>query len=105
MKIGLAYDMRVPDFGAPAGELYGAALDQCACADALGFDAVHVGEHHGSEDGYVPSSLVSCAAVAARTRGIPAAFCASGDAAPSAPPRRVAGMGYVEGEFDMFGVE
>lgn len=122
MKIGLRYDMRVPEFGAPAGELYAAALDQCAWADALGFDAVHVGEHHGSEDGYLPSSLIFCAAVAARTRQItlqPSALLVtlhdplrlaedlavldilSGGGRVNV----VAGMGYLEREFDMFGVE
>ena len=41
-------DMRAPAFGAPARELYAAALDQVQWADALGFDCVGLGEHHGS---------------------------------------------------------
>ncbi len=64
----LSYDLRAPDFGAPARELWAAALDQAEWADALGFDAVGLGEHHGSPDGYNPSPLVLAAAIAARTR-------------------------------------
>jgi alkanesulfonate monooxygenase SsuD/methylene tetrahydromethanopterin reductase-like flavin-dependent oxidoreductase (luciferase family) len=122
VKIGLRYDMRVPSSGAPARELYAAALDQCHWADALGFDTVHVGEHHGSEDGYLPSSLIFCSAVAARTKRItlqPSALLVtlhdplrlaedlavldlvSGGGRVNV----VAGMGYVERDFDMFGVE
>jgi alkanesulfonate monooxygenase SsuD/methylene tetrahydromethanopterin reductase-like flavin-dependent oxidoreductase (luciferase family) len=36
----VSYDMRAPAFGAPARELYAAALDQCAWADDLGFGCV-----------------------------------------------------------------
>jgi alkanesulfonate monooxygenase SsuD/methylene tetrahydromethanopterin reductase-like flavin-dependent oxidoreductase (luciferase family) len=122
VKIGLRYDLRAPALGAPARQLYAAALDQCEWADALGFDAVHVGEHHGTEDGYMPSSLVFCAAVAARTKHIrlqPSALLVtlhnplrlaedlavldilSGGGRVNV----VAGMGYVEREFDMFGLD
>ncbi|MFF0283903.1 LLM class flavin-dependent oxidoreductase [Rhodococcus aetherivorans] len=122
MELGLRYDMRAPDFGAPIADLYSAALEQCAWADSLGFDAVHVAEHHGTEDGYLPSSLVFCSAVAARTKRI--------GLQPSAllvtlhDPLRlaedlavidilsgggrlnvVAGIGYLEREFEMFGVD
>lgn len=70
MEFTISYDLRAPDFGAPARELYAAALDQCAWADELGFDTVGLGEHHASDDGYLPSPLVFGAAVAARTRRI-----------------------------------
>jgi len=66
----LSYDLRAPEFGAPARELYAAALDQVAWADELGFDAVGLGEHHASPDGYNPSPLVLAAAMGARTRRI-----------------------------------
>jgi len=62
--------MRAPDFGAPARELYAAALDQVAWADELGFDYVGLGEHHASPDGYDPSPLVLAAAMGGRTRRI-----------------------------------
>ncbi len=70
MERVLSYDMRAPSFGAPARELYAAALDQVAWADALGFDIVGLGEHHASPDGYDPSPLVLAAAMGARTRRI-----------------------------------
>jgi alkanesulfonate monooxygenase SsuD/methylene tetrahydromethanopterin reductase-like flavin-dependent oxidoreductase (luciferase family) len=66
----ITYDMRAPDFGAPARELWAAALDQVAWADALGFDTVGLGEHHASPDGYNPSPLVLASALGARTRRI-----------------------------------
>jgi hypothetical protein len=70
VELVLSYDMRAPAFGAPPRELYAAALDQVAWADALGFDSVGLGEHHGSPDGYNPSPLVLAAAMGARSRRI-----------------------------------
>ena len=70
MKLEISYDMRAPDFGAPAREIYAAALDQAAWADELGFDNIGLGEHHGSSDGYNPSPLVLAAAMGARTKRI-----------------------------------
>lgn len=70
MQFTLSFDLRAPGFGAPAREISAAALDQCAWADDLGFDAVGLGEHHASDDGYLPSPLVFGAAVAARTRHV-----------------------------------
>jgi alkanesulfonate monooxygenase SsuD/methylene tetrahydromethanopterin reductase-like flavin-dependent oxidoreductase (luciferase family) len=69
-ELGLVYDMRAPDFGAPATALYRAALEQCAWADSLGFDRVTLPEHHASEDGYLPSPVVFGAAVAGATKQI-----------------------------------
>lgn len=70
MEFVISYDMRAPSFGAPTQELYAAALDQCAWADELGFDAVGLGEHHASEDGYLPSPIPMAGAVAARTKRV-----------------------------------
>ena len=70
MELTLTYDMRAPDFGAPARELYSAALDQVAWADELGFAVVGLGEHHASPDGYNPSPIPLAAAMAARTRNL-----------------------------------
>jgi len=61
VKLEICYDMRAPEFGAPARELYAAALDQAAWADALGFDTIGLGEHHGSNDGCNPSPLALAA--------------------------------------------
>ena len=62
MELVISYDMRAPAFGAHARELYAAALDQVAWADALGFDTVGLGEHHAAPDGYNPSPLMLGAA-------------------------------------------
>ncbi len=70
MERVLTYDMRAPAFGAPAAELWAAAVDQAAWADGLGFDVIGLGEHHASEDGYNPSPIVLATAMAARTRRI-----------------------------------
>ncbi|AVZ38201.1 MULTISPECIES: LLM class flavin-dependent oxidoreductase [unclassified Dietzia] len=65
------FDFRAP--GADAAERrdrYRAALDMARYAEETGHDAVNLSEHHGSEDGYLPSPLVAAAAVAAVTERI-----------------------------------
>jgi alkanesulfonate monooxygenase SsuD/methylene tetrahydromethanopterin reductase-like flavin-dependent oxidoreductase (luciferase family) len=49
------------------GELYQTMLDQCTWADELGFDSVVFGEHHGTDQGYLPAATMAAAAVAGRT--------------------------------------
>lgn len=63
----LRFDMRAPSFGAPAAELYRAALDISAWAENNGCVAAVVCEHHGSSDGYLPAPLILSSAIAART--------------------------------------
>jgi alkanesulfonate monooxygenase SsuD/methylene tetrahydromethanopterin reductase-like flavin-dependent oxidoreductase (luciferase family) len=70
VELVISYDMRAPEFGAPARELYAAALDQVQWADGLGFETVGLGEHHASPDGYDPSPLVLASAMGGRTRRI-----------------------------------
>lgn len=66
------YDLRCPPIaGASRGDLYAAALDQAAWADERGFDTLVLSEHHGIDDGYLPSPVVLAAAFAGRTRRIP----------------------------------
>ena len=62
------YDMRAPAFGTPAPHLYAAALEQAAWLDERGVTALVVSEHHGEDDGYLPSPLALASALAARTR-------------------------------------
>jgi alkanesulfonate monooxygenase SsuD/methylene tetrahydromethanopterin reductase-like flavin-dependent oxidoreductase (luciferase family) len=64
----LHHDLRAPVFGAPAIELYQAAIEQAAWADEHGCSKIMVSEHHGSDDGYLPSPLVFMAGVATRTK-------------------------------------
>ncbi|MGD9999448.1 MAG: LLM class flavin-dependent oxidoreductase [Ilumatobacteraceae bacterium] len=117
-NLSLHYDFRAPDFGPPAGDIYAAALEQCAWADALGFTRVVISSHHGCDDDYGPAPLVAAAAIAAVTnsmRIIPVV------ALPLHHPLRVAEdvavldlisrgridlmvvAGYVASEFSMFG--
>lgn len=70
MELVITYDLRAPDFGAKATDLYAAALDQVAWADEQGFQTVGLGEHHASPDGYNPSPLILAAAMGARTQRI-----------------------------------
>lgn len=70
MEFVISFDMRAPEFGASKRALYDAALDMCEWADELGFNAVSLGEHHASDDGYLPSPLPMCAAIAARTQRV-----------------------------------
>lgn len=70
MEFVISFDLRAPDFGAAAPDLYAAALDMCAWADELGINCVGLGEHHASDDGYLPSPVPFAAAIAARTQQI-----------------------------------
>lgn len=117
-RILLRYDMRAPAFGAPIAALYAAALEQVAFADVQGFDAAQVSEHHGADDGYLPSPLVLAAAFAGRTKRLRLEIAAL--ILPLHDPLRVAedvavldlasegrvelvvGGGYVPAEFEMF---
>jgi alkanesulfonate monooxygenase SsuD/methylene tetrahydromethanopterin reductase-like flavin-dependent oxidoreductase (luciferase family) len=118
IRLGLRYDFRsLSDAG--RSERYRAAVDQCAWADSLGFDYVRLNEHHGAEDGYLPSPLVVAAAIGARTESLTVRT--SLVVLPLHDPLRIAedaavadlvsggrlelavGAGYVPSEFEMFG--
>ncbi|MFP3907672.1 MAG: LLM class flavin-dependent oxidoreductase [Acidimicrobiales bacterium] len=120
-SIMLRFDLRNPAFaGVTSSERLRAALDMAAWADSQGGLAVSIQEHHGSEDGYLPSPLTFAAAVAARTERVGIAVSAL--ATPFYDPIRLAedlavidnlsggrlsvilGGGYLSHEFDMFGV-
>src|ERR1700752_1106942 len=60
--------MRAPSWGAPPVALYAAVPEMCAWAEDHGGVAGVFCEHHGSEDGYLPSPFLLASAVAARTR-------------------------------------
>ncbi|QLL05652.1 LLM class flavin-dependent oxidoreductase [Mycobacterium vicinigordonae] len=67
----LRFDMRAPGFGADPATLYSAVPQMCAWAENHGGLAAVLCEHHGSEDGYLPSPLLLASAVASRTERLP----------------------------------
>ena len=122
MMLGLRYDLRAPAFaGVTHAELYAACLDQCAWAEAHGFDVVALSEHHGVDDGYMSAPVTLAAAIAGRTRRLQLNIAAV--LVPLHDPVRlaeqlavvqlvsggrlslVAGMGYRDEEFQMAGID
>ncbi|WP_052223714.1 LLM class flavin-dependent oxidoreductase [Novosphingobium malaysiense] len=64
----LTFDLRVPRWApSTTTEIYQAAVDMCEWADAAGFQAMTIGEHHTTEDQYITSPLMFATAVGART--------------------------------------
>lgn len=116
----IRFDMRAPSWGSTtAADLHTATLDMAEWADRVGFDSIVVSEHHGSEDGFLPSPIVAAAAIAGRTKT--AGISISALLAPLHDPVRIAedlavldllsagrvttilGLGYRPEEYEMFG--
>lgn len=71
MTFGFLYDFRNPtQWRRPWDEFYAETLDLMVRTEQLGFEGVWLPEHHGSEDGYLPSPLTVLGAVAARTKRV-----------------------------------
>jgi alkanesulfonate monooxygenase SsuD/methylene tetrahydromethanopterin reductase-like flavin-dependent oxidoreductase (luciferase family) len=86
---GLRFDFRNPAFaGTTTADRYDAALDIAEWADRLGCVNIAVSEHHGSDDGYLPSPLTMLAAMSARTTDV--RFMVAALIAPFHDPLRVA---------------
>ena len=69
LTFGYLYDFRNPaQWRRPWAELYAETLDFISWTESVGFSGAWVPEHHGAEDGYMPSPLVVLGAIAARTR-------------------------------------
>src|SRR5438067_13731051 len=67
----IRFDLRLPDFATTTRDAqYAAALEQAVWAEEHGFATAVLSEHHGTDDGYIPSPLVMAAAMAARTSRI-----------------------------------
>jgi alkanesulfonate monooxygenase SsuD/methylene tetrahydromethanopterin reductase-like flavin-dependent oxidoreductase (luciferase family) len=119
-RLQLLYDVRRAPFSPmDHSAMYRVMLEQCAWADRLGFDAVVFGEHHGTDDGYLPSAVTAAAAVAGRTSELklrPMIMAPFRDPLHVAEELAVLDLasggrltpivlgGYVRAEFDMFGV-
>ncbi len=117
--LSLRFDLRAFPGGASHAELYKAAVDMAEYADGHGFSGVALSEHHGVNDGYMPSPIVLAGAMAARTAKIRLQFMAL--IVPLHDPLRLAedlavldnlsggrvdvtvAGGYVPFEFAMFG--
>jgi alkanesulfonate monooxygenase SsuD/methylene tetrahydromethanopterin reductase-like flavin-dependent oxidoreductase (luciferase family) len=63
----MRFDMRAPETGAPATDLYAAALEMASWAESRGCLSAVVCEHHMAADGYLPAPLMLASAMAART--------------------------------------
>ena len=90
MFLSMRFDFRNPAFaGTAMADRYAAALDIAEWADGLGIPAsIAVSEHHGSEDGYIPSPALMLAAMAARTKNV--RFSVAALIAPFHDPLRIA---------------
>ncbi len=117
----LRFDMRAPATGVPAAELYRAALEMVRETEDHGALAAIVCEHHGMDDGYLPSPLILATAMAARTTTLPIVVAAV--VLPLYHPIRlaeemvvldivsrgrvsyVAAIGYRPEEYDMYAVD
>jgi alkanesulfonate monooxygenase SsuD/methylene tetrahydromethanopterin reductase-like flavin-dependent oxidoreductase (luciferase family) len=62
----MRFDLRAPG-PTPRADLYDAALDMAEWGEQRGCLAIVLSQHHGSEDGYLPSPIVMASAMAART--------------------------------------
>lgn len=63
----LRFDMRAPDGGASAPDLYAAAIEMCEWAETRGAVIAVLSEHHGTDDGHLAAPQLLASAVAART--------------------------------------
>jgi alkanesulfonate monooxygenase SsuD/methylene tetrahydromethanopterin reductase-like flavin-dependent oxidoreductase (luciferase family) len=122
MLLAMRHDFRAPAFGpASALDIYKAALEQFAWADAHGFTTLVLSEHHGMPDGWLPAPLTMAGIVLARTNQ--ARVTVSASLLPLHDPIRIAeqiavldnafprrlwivfGAGYRVEEFEMAGLE
>jgi len=121
MKLGISFSFQAHrGLGEPYDKAYREALELAAEASRLGYHSIWASEHHGEADGYCPSPVVACAALA-----VAAPNCRIGQGVALAPlhghPLRLAedlsvvdnlsggrleiglGQGYRRPEFEMFG--
>lgn len=120
-KLGISFSFQAHrGLGEPYDKAYREGLELAAEASRLGYHSIWASEHHGEADGYCPSPVVACAALA-----VAAPNCRIGQAIALAPlhghPMRLAedlsvvdnlsggrveiglGQGYRPAEFETFG--
>ena len=102
-------------------DLYSATLDMCSWAESRGCPLAVLSQHHGVDDGYLPSPIPLAAAIAARTSSLHiniaalllalyepvkvAEDLAVVDLISRGRVSCVIGVGYRHEEFEMFGVD
>ena len=64
---GLITAQRPPTDTRSDVDVYRDAIERCVAAESAGFDSAWTSEHHFLDDGYMPSLLVMCAAIAQST--------------------------------------
>ena len=118
----MRHDFRAPNDGSSTpAEIYTAAMDQFRWADEHGFDFAVVSEHHGFDDGWLPTPITAAAAIVGATKRLPVLL--SAVILPLHDPIRIAeqlvvldhlsrgrvwtvvGAGYRPEEFAMAGVD
>ncbi|WP_235629932.1 LLM class flavin-dependent oxidoreductase [Mycolicibacterium novocastrense] len=68
LTFGYLYDMRNPEqWRRPSVDVYRETLDIVAWTETVGFRGAWLPEHHGADDGYLPTPNLVLAAMAART--------------------------------------
>jgi alkanesulfonate monooxygenase SsuD/methylene tetrahydromethanopterin reductase-like flavin-dependent oxidoreductase (luciferase family) len=123
MALGiLRYELRAPSGStATRRDRYAACLDQCAYAEQHGLKMAVVTEHHGVDDGWLPSPLLLASAIAGRTESLAiglnalvvtlhdplrlAEDIAVLDLVSGGRVSIVTALGYRDEEFEMFGVD
>lgn len=122
IRFGFGFDMRNPGpWQKPWADHYREHLEFVAWTETLGFEQVWIAEHHCDEDGYCPSPLVVCAALAGMTKTM--RLSTGIGLAPFYHPTRLAedvavldiisngrielalGLGYLHREFDAYGID
>ncbi len=121
IKLGLYSSIANPPRGDDLDRCVAETVAEAELAEACGFQGFFFGEHHQDKDGFLPSPLIVCTAVAARTKTIQIGT--SVLLLPLHHPLRVAedavtldivsggrlalgvGLGYQDADFRAFGVE
>lgn len=122
LSFGFLYDFRNPaQWRRPWNTVYGETLDLVAWSETVGFGGAWVPEHHGAEDGYIPTPNLALAAMAARTTSLrigaavaiaplyhPVRFaeeCAVLDILSNGRFETAVALGYRRREYEMYGSE
>lgn len=122
LSFGYLYDFRNPEqWRRPWNVVYEETLELVAWSETVGFGGAWVPEHHGADDGYLPTPNLALAAMAARTTSMRlgaaiaiaplyhpvrfAAECAVLDILSNGRLQTALAIGYRDREYQMYGVE